>query len=51
MLRPQINCNYSAVTGACLMIERNKYNKIGGFNKKYSSDLSNNIDKFYKFGE
>ena len=31
--RNKLEYNYSAVTGACLMIDRNKYDQVGGFSE------------------
>ena len=33
--RNKLEYNYSAVTGACLMIDRNKYDQVGGFRNSY----------------
>lgn len=43
MLRPQINCNYSAVTGACLLIKSKLFKEIKGFNEDFKVGL-NDID-------
>lgn len=43
MLRPLINCNYSAVTGACLMIKKDLFNIVDGFNENFKIGL-NDID-------
>lgn len=32
--RNKLEYNYSAVTGACLMIDRNKYDQVGGFSEQ-----------------
>ena len=34
MMRPLINCNYSAVTAACLMTERAIFDEVGGFDEE-----------------
>jgi len=36
--------NYSAVTGACMAIARNKFLEVGGFNKKHLPIAFNDID-------
>ena len=33
MVRARINCNYNAVTGACLMTSRIVYDEVGGFSE------------------
>lgn len=43
MWRPQISCNYSAVTGACLLIKRKVFEAVGGFNEDFKVGL-NDID-------
>ncbi|MDO5329659.1 MAG: glycosyltransferase family 2 protein [Coriobacteriia bacterium] len=43
MLRPLINCNYSAVTGACLLIKKDVFNEVHGFTEKFAVGL-NDID-------
>lgn len=34
MMRPLINCNYSAVTGACMMVKKDLFEQVGGFEEK-----------------
>ncbi len=34
MVRARINCNYNAVTGACLMISKDDFNAAGGFTEE-----------------
>lgn len=34
MMRPLINCNYSAVTGACMMVKKELFEQVGGFEEK-----------------
>lgn len=43
MFRPQINCNYSAVTGACLLIKKSIFDDVDGFNEDFKVGL-NDID-------
>ncbi len=46
----QMDCNYSAVTGACLMISREKFKEIGGFNEELSVAY-NDVDLCFKLVE
>lgn len=34
MMRPMINCNYSAVTAACMMTKRELFDQVGGFDEE-----------------
>ncbi len=43
MMRPRINCNYSAVTGACLMTKRSVYEEVGGLTEDFVVGL-NDVD-------
>lgn len=43
MMRPKINCNYSAVTGACLMTKKSVFNKVNGFSEIFKIGL-NDVD-------
>lgn len=33
MMRPLINCNYSAVTAACMMVKKECFDRVGGFDE------------------
>ncbi len=46
----QMDVNYCAVTGACLMIERKKYDEIGGFNEELPIAY-NDVDLCFKLVE
>ena len=46
----QMDCNYSAVTGACLMISREKFNEIGGFDEQLPIAY-NDVDLCFKLVE
>lgn len=46
----QMDCNYSAVTGACLMISCDKFNEIGGFDEKLPVAY-NDVDLCFKLVE
>lgn len=35
MVRPMINCNYSAVTAACLMTSRKIFDEVGGLDEQF----------------
>lgn len=35
MMRPRINCNYSAVTGACLMVKRKAFDEVDGLSEDF----------------
>ena len=35
MLRPLLNCNYSAVTAACMMVDRRCFEECGGFDESF----------------
>lgn len=43
MMRARINCNYSAVTGACMMVDRKAFQQVGGFSEDFVVAL-NDID-------
>ena len=43
MMRPLVCCNYSAVTGACMMVRRDVYEKTGGLNEEFKVAL-NDVD-------
>jgi len=35
MVRARINCNYSAVTAACMMTKKDLFEKVGGFDERF----------------
>ena len=35
MLRPLLNCNYSAVTAACMMVDRKVFEAVGGLDESF----------------
>lgn len=35
MVRARINCNYSAVTAACMMVKKSVFNQVGGFDEQF----------------
>lgn len=43
MVRAQINCNYSAVTAACMMVKKSVFNEVNGFTEEFKVGL-NDID-------
>lgn len=43
MMRARINGNYSAVTGACMMVDRKAFEQVGGFSEDFVVAL-NDID-------
>lgn len=43
MVRPRINCNYSAVTAACMMVDRKSFDEVGGFTEAFKVGL-NDVD-------
>lgn len=43
MVRPRINCNYSAVTAACMMVDRKSFNDVEGFTEEFKVGL-NDVD-------
>ncbi|MFR4532354.1 MAG: glycosyltransferase family 2 protein [Thomasclavelia ramosa] len=43
MVRARINCNYSAVTAACMMVDRECFDKVNGFDEKFKV-ACNDID-------
>lgn len=49
MYRPQIVCDYSAVTAACMMVKKSLFNKVNGFSEKYRVAY-NDIDLCLKIG-
>lgn len=46
----QMDCNYSAVTGACLMLSKEKFNEIGGFDEQLPVAY-NDVDLCFKLVE
>lgn len=49
-MRPLINCNYSAVSGSCLMIGKNDFKSVNGFSEEYTVTL-NDVDLCLKIRE
>lgn len=49
--RPQLRQSLSAVTGACLLVQRKKYLEVGGLDEKNLSIAFNDIDFCLKLGE
>ena len=43
MVRPRINCNYSAITAACMMVDRKAFEEVGGFREEFKVGL-NDVD-------
>ena len=35
MLRARVNCNYSAVTAACMMVKKSVFNQVEGFDEQF----------------
>lgn len=50
MMRARINCNYSAVTAACLMTKRSVFEEAGGFTEKFAV-AANDVDFCLKVRE
>lgn len=50
MMRARINCNYSAVTGACLMVKKSVYDEVGGLTEEFAVGL-NDVDFCLKVRE
>ena len=50
MGRLQAVCNYSAVTGACLLLKRELYNRVGGLDEEAFPVAFNDIDLCLKLG-
>lgn len=50
MMRAQINCNYNAVTAACLMTKKEIFQKVGGFTEELAV-AGNDIDLCLKIRE
>lgn len=48
MVRARINCNYSAVTAACLMTKKSLFDKVGGFDEQFAV-ACNDVDLCLKF--
>lgn len=48
MVRARINCNYSAVTAACLMTKKSLFEKVGGFDEQFAV-ACNDVDLCLKF--
>jgi GT2 family glycosyltransferase len=43
MMRPVADCNYSAVTAACMMVKKDLFNQVGGYDEKLAVAL-NDVD-------
>lgn len=50
MVRARINCNYSAVTAACLMTKKALFEEVGGFDEQFAV-ACNDVDLCLKFRE
>lgn len=50
MVRARINCNYSAVTAACMMTKKSLFNKVGGFDEQFVV-ACNDVDYCLKLRE
>lgn len=50
MMRPRINCNYSAVTAACLMTKRSVFEEVGGLSENFAVAF-NDVDYCLKVRE
>lgn len=50
MMRPRINCNYSAVTAACLLTKKSVYDAVGGLTEEFVV-AGNDIDYCLKVRE
>lgn len=50
LLRPQLNCNYSAVTGACLMTKKSVFDEVGGLREEFAV-ACNDVDYCLKVRE
>lgn len=50
MVRPRINCNYSAVTAACMMVDKASFDEVHGFTEAFKVGL-NDVDFCLKVRE
>ena len=50
LMRPRINCNYSAVTAACMMVKKSVFNEVNGFDEQFEV-ACNDVDLCLKFRE
>ncbi|MBO1681315.1 glycosyltransferase family 2 protein [[Clostridium] scindens] len=50
MVRARINCNYSAVTAACMMTKKELFMKVGGFDEQFAV-ACNDVDYCLKLRE
>lgn len=50
MVRARINCNYSAVTAACMMTKKTLFNEVGGFDEQFVV-ACNDVDYCLKIRE
>lgn len=50
MFRPRVNCNYSAVTGACLMTRKSVFEEVGGLREEFAV-ACNDVDYCLKVRE
>ncbi|MFQ6862723.1 MAG: glycosyltransferase family 2 protein [Beduini sp.] len=50
MVRAQLNCNYSAVTAACMLVKKSVYDSVDGFSEEFKVGL-NDIDFCLKVRE
>ena len=50
MVRARINCNYSAVTAACMMTKKTLFHEVGGFDEQFVV-ACNDVDYCLKLRE